>query len=166
MTDSLVARSAPSWSFQAGRKMAIMARSFRRKSPIRRGKARKSRKPATRREDTPLEESPLLSEEIASTTPTISLFKVKRIRSRAHLKFVREHDCCSCGLGGPVHAHHIQFAQPRAKGLKSGDDFTVPLCHPCHMDLHGFGDERSWWALKGVDPMDVARNLWKESKCA
>lgn len=38
-------------------------------------------------------------------------------------------------------------------GLKSGDDWAVPLCHKHHMDLHSYGDERLWWDLQGVDPI-------------
>jgi hypothetical protein len=30
------------------------------------------------------------------------------------------------------------------------------------MELHGFGDEELWWALQGVDPLEVARTMYEE----
>jgi hypothetical protein len=45
------------------------------------------------------------------------------------------------------------FGEASAMGLKSGDDFAVPLCAEHHRQLHAAGDERSWWAIKGVDPI-------------
>ena len=49
-------------------------------------------------------------------------------------------------------AHHLMFAEPSAMGLKSGDQFAVPLCAKHHGELHAHGNERQWWALNGVDP--------------
>ena len=37
---------------------------------------------------------------------------------------------------------------------KSGDDWAVPLCYEHHGELHYYGDEKTWWDLKGVDPME------------
>lgn len=54
------------------------------------------------------------------------------------------------------------FAEPNAMGMKVGDNWCVPLCHPCHMKLHLFGDERTWWDLQGVDPMSWARVNWEK----
>ncbi len=38
---------------------------------------------------------------------------------------------------------------------KAGDDKVVPLCHFCHMDLHGWGDEVDFFFLNGWDYEDV-----------
>jgi hypothetical protein len=46
------------------------------------------------------------------------------------------------------------FAEPSAMGKKSGDDWAVPLCADHHAELHSYGDEKTWWDLKGVDPME------------
>lgn len=86
--------------------------------------------------------------------------KENRIRSRAYMAFVRTHPCLSCGA--QAEAHHIQFAQARAKSMKVGDNWTVPLCHPCHMELHAMGDERTWWDLRGIDPLQWATEKWNE----
>tara|TARA_R110000868_G_scaffold92056_1_gene255144 strand:- start:46586 stop:46801 length:216 start_codon:yes stop_codon:yes gene_type:complete len=68
--------------------------------------------------------------------------------------------CLVCGKH-PSQAHHLTFAQPKAMGRKTGDQFTVPLSLAHHRDLHDFGDERKWWSEKsGIDPMDWLRE-WK-----
>lgn len=75
-----------------------------------------------------------------------------RVRSAKHLAWVRTQGCLICG--GLSHAHHLMTAQPSAMGLKSGDDYAVPLCPEHHRQLHEHGNEDRWWALKGVDPME------------
>jgi len=78
-----------------------------------------------------------------------------RLRSFDYLASIRGQPCLQCG--SPGEAHHIQYAQPRALSRKSGDQFVVPLCHPCHMKLHNDGmPERTWWALRGIDPVKWA----------
>ena len=58
----------------------------------------------------------------------------------------------------------IRFAQPRALGRKVSDEYTVPICRVHHRDLHGYGDEASWWAGIGIDPLLIALELWRRSK--
>lgn len=75
-----------------------------------------------------------------------------RLRSIKYLYHIRGKPCLVCG--SPGEAHHIQYAQPRALGRKTGDQFSIPLCHTCHMKLHNDGmPERTWWALRGIDPV-------------
>jgi hypothetical protein len=83
----------------------------------------------------------------------------RRHRNKAHLKFVAGHPCLICDRQ-PADAHHIRYAQPRALGRKSSDEFTVPLCRIHHRELHRVGDERTWWQRVGIDPLAVARALW------
>lgn len=52
--------------------------------------------------------------------------KPKRIRDKAHLRFVGSPPCLLCGRQ-PADAHHVRFAQPEALGLKVSDEFVVPL---------------------------------------
>src|SRR5262249_11059654 len=59
----------------------------------------------------------------------------KRLRDKAHLKFVASQPCLICGRQ-PSDPHHLRFAQPRALGLKVSDEFTVPLCRGHHRQLH------------------------------
>ena len=63
----------------------------------------------------------------------------------------------------PSEAHHLRFAQPRALGQKVSDEYTVPVCRLHHRELHGYGDEASWWAAVSVDPLPIALELWQRS---
>ena len=40
----------------------------------------------------------------------------------------------------------------------------MPFCRIHHRALHRAGDERGWWKETGVDPVKVARTLWKKSR--
>jgi hypothetical protein len=64
----------------------------------------------------------------------------------------------------PSDAHHIRFVQPRALGRKASDEFTVPLCRSHHRSVHRAGDEQAWWQTAGVDPLKIARKLWKHTR--
>lgn len=84
----------------------------------------------------------------------------ERIRSVKYLNFIRGKPCLYCG--SPGEAHHLTFAQPRAMGKKTGDQYTVPLCHGHHMELHESPmPERTWWALIGIDPLKWAEDTYK-----
>jgi hypothetical protein len=87
-----------------------------------------------------------------------------RLRSPSYLKTVRGKPCLKCGKPEGS-AHHLNGAQERGWNLKVGDQYTAPLCHVCHMSLHRFGDEQSWWDIHGIDPIAWAKKnyeLWKE----
>ena len=68
--------------------------------------------------------------------------------------------CVLCGRK-PSEAHHIRFVQPRALGRKASDEFAVPLCRSHHRAVHRAGDEKAWWQQAGIDPLKIARKLWK-----
>jgi Rad52/22 family double-strand break repair protein len=70
----------------------------------------------------------------------LALAEPKRLRDKAHLKFVASQPCLVCGRR-PADPHHLRFAQPRALGLKVSDEFTVPLCRGHHRQLHQTGNE-------------------------
>jgi hypothetical protein len=88
--------------------------------------------------------------------------KTIRLRDKEHCKFVRTEPCVVCGRA-PTEAHHIRFAQPCALGRKVSDEYTVPVCRLHHRDLHTYGDEASWWAGVGIDPLPIALELWRRS---
>ena len=75
----------------------------------------------------------------------------RRIRDKAHLKFVAKQPCLICGRR-PSDAHHLRFTQPRALGRKVSDEFTVPLCRSHHREVHRCGDESAWWQRAGSTP--------------
>jgi hypothetical protein len=88
--------------------------------------------------------------------------KAIRLRDKDHCKFVTTQPCIVCGRA-PSEAHHVRFAQPRALGRKVSDEYTVPVCRLHHRDLHGYGDEASWWAGVNIDPLPIALDLWRRS---
>lgn len=90
--------------------------------------------------------------------------KERRLRDRDHLAFVANQPCLVCGRR-PAQAHHLKFAQPRSMALKVSDEYTVPLCNIHHDELHRSGDERAWWARRGIiEPMKFAARLWAASR--
>ena len=86
----------------------------------------------------------------------------KRQRDKAHLRFVASQPCLLCQRS-PSDPHHLRFAQPRALGSKVSDEFTVPLCRAHHRQLHHSGNETAWWHDMGIEPVEIAKNLWEES---
>jgi hypothetical protein len=86
----------------------------------------------------------------------------RRYRNREHLRYVAQQACLVCGRK-PSDPHHLGFTQPRALGRKVSDEFAVPLCRGHHRAVHRSRDERAWWRQTGIDPIKVARRLWKET---
>jgi len=109
---------------------------------------------------------------IVPSSPTISPMRIdksvltiaepKRVRDKAHLRFVASQPCLVCGRH-PSDPHHVQFAQPRALGLKVSDEFTVPLCRGHHRQLHQAGNEKEWWGQHNIEPMNIASHLWRQN---
>jgi hypothetical protein len=86
-----------------------------------------------------------------------------RYRNREHLRYVAQQACLVCGRK-PSDPHHLGFTQPRALGRKVSDEFAVPLCRGHHRAVHRSRDERAWWRQAGIDPIKVARRLWKDTR--
>jgi hypothetical protein len=87
----------------------------------------------------------------------------RRYRNREHLRYVAQQACLLCGRK-PSDPHHLGFTQPRALGRKVSDEFAVPLCRGHHRAVHRSRDERAWWRQAGIDPIKVARRLWKQTR--
>ena len=87
----------------------------------------------------------------------------KRIRCKEHLRFVASQPCLICGRL-PSHAHHVRHAQSRGLSLKVSDEFTVPLCAIHHHHIHTTGKEREWWQERNIDPLVLAKDLWRQSR--
>jgi ERF superfamily len=87
----------------------------------------------------------------------------RRYRNREHLRYVAQQACLVCGRK-PSDPHHLGFTQPRALGRKVSDEFAVPLCRGHHRAAHRSRDERAWWRQAGIDPIKVARRLWKATR--
>jgi hypothetical protein len=93
----------------------------------------------------------------------LAIAEPKRLRDKAHLKFVASQPCLICGRQ-PSDPHHLRFAQPRGIGLKVSDEFTVPLCRGHHRQLHQAGNEVTWWQNLHIDALAIAKDLWKQSR--
>jgi hypothetical protein len=92
----------------------------------------------------------------------LAISEPRRIRDKAHLKFVSAQACLCCGRQ-PSDAHHLRFAQLRALGRKVSDEFTVPLCRIHHREVHRDGNEAAWWDRLPIDPLRVAAGLWAQT---
>jgi hypothetical protein len=94
---------------------------------------------------------------------TLTISEPRRYRNKEHLRFVAARPCLICARK-PSDPHHLRFAQPRALGRKVSDEYTVPLCRIHHRANHRAGDERAWWRQLGMDPLKIARDLWRETR--
>src|SRR5262249_53658955 len=92
----------------------------------------------------------------------IAIAQPKRLRDKAHLKFVASQPCLVCERQ-PSDPHHVRYAQPRALGLKVSDEFTVPLCRGHHQQLHKAGNEETWWKSLNIDPLTIAKGFWEQT---
>lgn len=86
----------------------------------------------------------------------------RRIRDKGHLIFVASLPCLICEELH-CHAHHITFAQRRGMSVKVSDEFAVPLCPMHHNHLHQSGSEQAWWRGHGIDPLNIAADLWAQT---
>jgi hypothetical protein len=93
----------------------------------------------------------------------LAIAEPKRLRDKAHLKFVASQPCLICGRQ-PSDPHHLRFAQPRGIGLKVSDEFTVPLCRGHHRQLHQAGNEVTWWEDHKIKAMEIAKGLWEQTR--
>jgi hypothetical protein len=87
----------------------------------------------------------------------------RRYRNREHLRSVAKQTCLICGRK-PSDPHHLRYLQPRALGRKASDEFAVPLCRVHHRAVHRARDEQAWWQATGIDPIQVARKLWNDTR--
>ena len=75
-----------------------------------------------------------------------------------HVRYVAQQPCLVCG-GGPADAVHLGFTEELAR--KVSDEFTVPLCRDHYDELKAAKDEAAWWKRTSVDPIVIARRLWR-----
>jgi ERF superfamily len=93
----------------------------------------------------------------------LAIAEPRRYRNKDHLRFVAQQACLVCGRS-PSDPHHLRFMQPHALGRKVSDEFVAPLCRSHHREVHRAGDERAWWTRLGINPVKVARDLWRTTR--
>lgn len=87
-----------------------------------------------------------------------------RIHDDAHLAFVRQLPCLSCGDDTSTEAAHVKYSCDRAAkrsigaGEKADDCWTVPLCGKCHRIQHAM-NEVLFWKDRRIDPIFVCLAL-------
>jgi hypothetical protein len=62
---------------------------------------------------------------------------LKPYRNKRYRSFVASKPCLYCGSPA-TEAHHVRDLAPCGMGTKPADTVCVPVCHQCHMDIHGF----------------------------
>jgi hypothetical protein len=88
------------------------------------------------------------------------MFKIARVRSKAHMGFVATLPCTVCKRIG-VQVHHLTCSrEPKARGLRASDSAVLPMCLTHHNALHARGDERAYWMALCIDPIAAADRLW------
>ena len=85
------------------------------------------------------------------------------MRDAKRLAAIRKLPCVRCG-GGPSQAAHSNFSEHgKGKGIKADDNYTIPLCHACHMvfdQYQGMGLlESKEWFLKMLEKTERMLNL-------
>ena len=90
-----------------------------------------------------------------------------RIKDEKHLAFIRTLPSILSGQMG-CEAAHIRYGDPRHRKRKTplarkpDDCFVIPLTPEEHRSQHS-ENERQWWAQKGIDPIQVALDLYDVS---
>ena len=79
-------------------------------------------------------------------------FKIKKIRSDKHRKFVASQPCVVTGYQGDkgVPHHLLRCGDSRGVAMKVCDMWCVPLHHDIHMALHKNGNEVVFFANHGL----------------
>jgi hypothetical protein len=90
-----------------------------------------------------------------------------RLRSKAHLDWIRSLPCSVPGCRHHSAAHHLTISpEGKGRGVRAGDDWAVPLCHGHHQgqgSVHFMGDEADWWKRLGIDPIALCADLRRRS---
>lgn len=98
-------------------------------------------------------------------------FRQPRVKDEAYLNQIRKLPCVVCLQGERSQAAHIRSAsrshgkRHTGMGEKPDDRWTVPLCARHHVSgpdsQHHHGDELKWWMARGIDPFELASELYE-----
>jgi len=90
-------------------------------------------------------------------------FKKPRIKDIKYLDFVATLPCMIYGIeDGTVSGHHLLKTGMRGIGLKSPDDYVVPLSYEAHHYLHNSGlNEDDFFSENGItNQVEIAQALY------
>jgi hypothetical protein len=79
-----------------------------------------------------------------------------------HLTLIRQLPCVHCLKVPAGEAHHLKCTGERGMAVRSTDRWTVPLCRIHHDEVERTGarKEVAWFAEIGIDPLELAQDLW------
>ena len=93
----------------------------------------------------------------------LDMGRTPRAEDSKHLAAIRQCPCIVCGRDPAGEAAHIRMTAPDkpnpGMGAKPDDQFSVPLCHACHMKQHTMG-ELQFWLKAGINALRMAGRLW------
>lgn len=90
-----------------------------------------------------------------------------RIKDERHLAWIRTLPSVISGVYG-CEACHIRYGDPgynkprTGKGRKPDDAWTVPMTPDEHREQHSM-NEHLFWLRQGIDPVAIARELYRVS---
>ncbi len=104
---------------------------------------------------------------IANDRPIMHGKNTAPVKAKTYLAWLHDLPCVVSGRQ-PVDAAHVSFANPaygahgRGKGQKASDRWALPVSPELHAEQHACkdGNEREWWASKGINPHLIATVLW------
>ncbi len=88
----------------------------------------------------------------------------------SHINMIRQLPCVLTGR--PAEAAHVSYPDlsrgklPRGKAQRADDKWAVPLCpelHRLNVGCQHDSNEMDWWSQFGVDPLQLAEELFKAS---
>lgn len=87
----------------------------------------------------------------------------KRLRSPAHLKWVRSHHCSVPGCDRvPIEAAHVRTGTDGGMGMKPSDRWVISLCQHHHSEQHRIG-EPEFEKRHAIDMKRVAETFYRHS---
>ena len=92
----------------------------------------------------------------------MSWFKQSRVKDPAYLKYMGNLPCLVSGTTNATVGHHLLKTGLRGVGLKSPDNFLIPLAVGVHNQLHASGNEDKWFAGWGItNQIAIANRLYE-----
>lgn len=86
-----------------------------------------------------------------------------RVLDSAYLAWLRRRPCVVGGdCDGAVQAAHLRYSDAAVGRINPGlqvkpsDKWATPLCARHHAEQHAHGNERAWWAGRGLNGSEVA----------
>jgi len=81
-------------------------------------------------------------------------------------KYMKSHEHNRCVFTGclPCVGHHLKFPKLGGMGMKPPDDYTIPVTHAIHQEIHSQGEMRTfrkymYW-LEGAEQQDDKIKAW------